>query len=220
MKCTSCSQQVKPIFVGDIDGTLGDYHAHFFSFVELWRGESSFGGNGLTQSAIWKRNYDGSTDLATFLGLTKVEYRKIKLAYRQGGMKRCMPQVPYAHRTMHSIKDLGYEIWIATTRPYNRLDNVDPDTQFWLANNDLPYDHLLYGEDKYEELVRQVDQERIVLVLEDLPEQFDRGKLLGLPMVQKGSRYNTSNTARRSPRVRDLEEVLPTLRRKAEQWAT
>lgn len=159
MKCTDCSTQIKPVVAVDIDGTLGDYYTHFHQFAQ-W-----YVGHGLPAM------YDGSIEYSDYLALDKELYRDIKLAYRQGGMKRSMPLYPSSAMFMEDLKDLGYEIWIATTRPYLRLDNIDPDTQFWLAHHDIQYDYMIYGEDKYKQLISRVESNRIVAVLDDLKEQ-------------------------------------------------
>jgi hypothetical protein len=52
-----------------------------------------------------------------------------------------------------------------------RLDNVDPDTRFWLDRHGIKYDGLLFDEDKYEVLAHTVDAERVIMVVDDLSEQ-------------------------------------------------
>ena len=90
------------------------------------------------------------------------------------------------------------EIWLATTRPWQRLDNVDPDTREWLRRNGIEIDGLLYGDDKYQQLIETVEQERIVACFEDLPEQMGIGDRLGLPMYQIYRPHNETAAARYS----------------------
>lgn len=159
MKCTDCGTDVKPIVAVDIDGTLGDYYKHFHAFAQNYVGHTL------------PERYDGSIEYSEYLGLDKQLYRDIKLAYRQGGLKRSMPLHFSAGIFMEDIRDMGFEIWIATTRPYLRLDNIDPDTQEWLDRKHITYDYLIYGEDKYKQLTSRVDESRIVAVIDDLKEQ-------------------------------------------------
>lgn len=161
MKCSACSKTVRPVVALDIDGTLGDYHNHFLQFARNW----------LPSPVL-------STDFSNNLGLDLHTYRQVKLAYRQGGMKRTMPMFSYADELTALLRDCGVEIWVTTTRPYNRLDNIDPDTQEWLRRNNIQWDYVLYDPDKYEELAKLVDVERVVAVLEDLPEQGERAARL------------------------------------------
>ena len=85
---------------------------------------------------------------------------------------------------------MGAEVWITTTRPYLRLDNVDPDTRHFLRRNRIQYDGLLYGEDKYKRLAKIVGADRIIMVLDDLPEMIEQARSIGLPTLMKAQPYN------------------------------
>lgn len=165
----------------DIDGTLGNYYDHFVLFAE----------NYLNQTL--PRDYDGGEEFSEYLGLEKRLYRDIKLAYRQGGMKRSMPVFSGADKFMRDLRDLGVEIWITTTRPWQRLDNVDPDTRHWLERNRMPYDRMVYDEDKYQQLVSLIDPLRVVLVVEDLLEQCRIASGLWLPVWQPERPFNDAS---------------------------
>jgi hypothetical protein len=106
-----------------------------------------------------------------FMGIDKRTYREVKLAYRQGGLKRTMPVYKGAAALTKAIQEAGAQVWICTTRPYLRLDNIDPDTREWLRRNNIQYNAVLFGEDKYEELARQVGH-RVVAIVDDLPEMI------------------------------------------------
>jgi len=159
----------KPVVAVDIDGTLGDYHAHFLWFAEQWLG--------LPMPSATEIN--PGLPLSEFMGVEHSVYRQCKLAYRQGGLKRFMPAYPYASELTHNIREAGAQVWICTSRPYLRLDNIDPDTREWLNRNGIQYDAVIFegvldGGDpmtKYGELVRQVGVDRIVAAVDDLPEQ-------------------------------------------------
>lgn len=88
------------------------------------------------------------------------------------------------------LKELGCEVWVATTRPYLRLDNVDPDTREWLRRNDIQYDYMIYGDDKYEQLSQLTQAGRVVGVLEDLPEQYETAERLGLHPILAVGHHN------------------------------
>jgi hypothetical protein len=192
----------------DIDGTLGDYHGHFWEFACSYLGRDL--------PANWPglpRNWED------YLGITQFTYREIKLAYRQGGMKRNMPVYDGASALTRKMRDWGCEVWITTTRPYNRLDSVDPDTREWLRRHDIHYDHLLYDDDKYGRLAELVDSERVLLVYEDLPSQCKRAsELFGFATVLM--RYNTHNSFERTKfdGTDNLYTLVPEFLRRLKEW--
>lgn len=156
----------------DIDGTLGDFHGHFLQFAEAWFGQ----------------RFRGPTDdnpglpLWEFMGVAHDRYRECKLAYRQGGMKRSMPAYAGVSRLTRHIHEAGAEVWLCTTRPYLRLDNIDPDTREWLDRNAVTYSALLFDTmhdkgSKYAELHRQA-ADRVCAIVDDLPEMIDAAREL------------------------------------------
>lgn len=187
-----------PLVSLDLDGTLGDYHAHFLQFAEKWFG----------REFPDPQTINPGLRLSEFMGIPHEDYRRCKLAFRQGGLKRWMPAYPGAREMTEEIRALGIDIWICTTRPFDRLDNVDPDTREWLRRNGIQYDGLLFGEDKYEELARQTHRRRAVLaVLEDLPELAEEARQMGFPVLLRDQPYNKHYE--KAPRVHNLSEVLP-----------
>jgi hypothetical protein len=157
----------KPVVAIDIDGTLGDYHGNFVAFARLYFDRTC---------DDWATPNPGMP-MWEWMGIEKRDYRDAKLAYRQGGWKRWMPAYHGAAALTEAIRSFGAEVWLCTTRPYLRLDNVDPDTREWLRRNEIQYDALLFDpvveeESKYHELIRQVGAERIAAVVEDLPEMM------------------------------------------------
>jgi hypothetical protein len=171
----------KPVIGLDIDGTLGDYHGHFLKFAEGWFGRRMPG----------PEEVNPGLPLYRFMRVTKRDYRECKLAYRQGGMKRTMPVYPGADSLTKMVRAAGAEIWLCTTRPWQRLDNIDPDTREWLRRNKVEYDYVLYGEDKYEELERQAGKERVIAIVDDLPEMiFEAAQLELGPRYLRNQPYN------------------------------
>src|SRR5512144_693665 len=113
----------KPVVALDIDGTLGDYHSNFLTFADLYFGTTGF------QVMLGLDN--PGLPLWEWMGISQRDYRDAKLAYRQGGWKRWMPCYPGAADFTDFIRKQGAEVWLCTTRPYLRLDYVDPDTRHW-----------------------------------------------------------------------------------------
>lgn len=191
MLCTDCNKPVKPVIAIDIDGTIANYHEHFLNFASQWFGRR------------FNNHYSGRESLAEYMKVDPQEYRQCKLAYRQGGMKRTMPMFNDAKGFMERICQMDAEVWITTTRPYLRLDNVDPDTREWLHRSKITYDGLIYDDDKYKKLLDIVGPDRVVGVVEDLPENFDRAEELGLHPIMVDRLHNHASPRR--PRLRLLQ---------------
>lgn len=169
----------RPLVALDIDGTLGDYHGHFLRFAEGWLGRA------MPDPAKINPGFP----LWEFMEVDRTTYRAIKLAYRQGGLKRSMPAYPHAAELTAAIRDTGAEVWICTTRPYQRHDSIDPDTQEWLRRNEIIWDSLLYDYvgrkySKYEELARQAGR-RVAMIVDDLPEALETIRHQRFPQLHR-----------------------------------
>lgn len=166
MKCSECGRRIKPVVAIDIDGTLAEYHEHLLSFFDKYFGRPM------------PRGWEGDGEWEHWLDLSRQDYQAAKLAFRQGGHKRWMPIRRFAREMCETIKLTGAEVWITTTRPYLRLDSVDPDTREWLNRHGIVYDHMMYDEYKYMELSKQVGTERVVAIVDDLPEQWAQAQTM------------------------------------------
>jgi len=206
----------KPVVALDIDGTLGDYHRHFLSFAQNWLG----------QPMPNPEDINPGLPLSVFMGVPHPIYRECKLAYRQGGLKRWMPVYPHAAELTRSIRDEDAEVWICTTRPYLRLDNIDPDTREWLGRNRIEYDAVIFeGVEteaglitKYEDLVRQVGIDRIVAAVDDLPEQTFNATINGIHKIYlRDQPYNRQEDVY-GERVYDLNNLWLRLRKDIAEW--
>lgn len=169
-----------PVVALDIDGTLADYYGHFHWFAELYLQKSV--------PVHWHRQFRG--EFSDALGLEKNLYRQIKLAYRQGGMKRSIKAFDGAGQAVRSLRKRGIAVWICTTRPWNRLDNIDPDTSFWIEHNLGRVDGVIYGEDKYLDLMDIVGKDRILGIIDDLPENVEKAEGLGLKWALAAGDHN------------------------------
>lgn len=202
----SCSTEDAPIVALDIDGTLGDYHSHFLWFAEQWTGKAMPAADDINPALPLHRH----------MRLSKATYRACKLAYRQGGLKRFMPCDPGARDLTVALRRAGARVWICTTRPYLRLDNIDPDTRHWLRRNGIQYDNVLFGHLKYRDLVRSVGKERVVGVLDDLDSMCEQAQVLGLPVLMRDRPYNQH--MQEIPRVRNLAAAEMQFVLKLDRW--
>lgn len=169
-----------PVVALDIDGNIGDYHGHFIRFAEQWTGRKLPDPYTVT----------GGIPLYKYLGMSRSTYRQCKLAYRQGGLKRSMPVYDGAADLTRYIRANGYQVWICTTRPYLRLDNIDPDTRHWLRRHGIQYDAVLFGDHKYRDLKAAVGPERVLMVVDDLPPMLQQANSIGMTTVLRRQPYN------------------------------
>src|SRR4051812_12198518 len=170
MRCSDCSHEIWPIVAIDIDGTLADYHEHFINFAVAWLGDEYHKPRGGLA-------YDGTEPhrewFTRVMGVDATTFRAIKLAFRQGGMKRTMPIYRESAETINAIRELGAEVWLTTTRPWERFDRVDPDTRHWLSQHGIEFDGLIYDDAKMQALADRVDPERVVAIVDDLYEVLE-----------------------------------------------
>lgn len=206
----------QPVVALDVDGVLADYHKTFLWFAEQWLGEKMPS----------PEEINPGLRLSTFMGVPHHVYRECKLAYRQGGIKRFMPAYPFADYLTSNIRHAGAQVWICTTRPYLRLDNIDPDTREFLRRNHIQYDAVIFegleqeegGIGKYWDLVRQVGHERIVAAVDDLPEQVAQAVDSGIRKVYIRDQPYNRDPSITAERVTNLEELWASLYIQIKYW--
>lgn len=170
-------EALRPVFGLDIDGTLGEYHEHFWRFACDWLG----------RDLLHPDHYRGGS-FAAHLGISKSTYRKIKLAYRRGGLKRSMPVRDGAPELARGLRKRGALVILCTTRPYLTLENIDEDTRHWAKRNKIEHDAIIWGEHKYRELARFGS--RVVAALDDEPALLNSAALAGIEPVKMKRPYN------------------------------
>lgn len=190
----------------DIDGTMGQWHQSITQFAELYLGKSLPPYEEMKQESLFKHWH-----------ISKATYRQVKLAFRQSGLKRSMPAYPNAAGLTRSLRREGADVWICTTRPYLRLDNIDPDTRTWLRRVRVQHDGVLYGEHKYRQLVRNVGADKVVGVLDDLPELCGQAFSVGVePLLVR--RPHNQHLRCDCPQVDSLFEAEELLLKRIGDW--
>lgn len=197
---------LRPVVGMDIDGTMALWHEHFLWFASQYLGREM------------PQQYAGSSTLPAHMGVSKAVYRAVKLAYRQSGLKRAVPMVPGAAEMAHQVRRAGAEFWVCTTRPYLRLDNIDPDTREWLKRNHIRYDGVLFGESKWRDLRQLVGSSRVIGVADDLQDQAARAGRANLPTYLVNRPYNKGWTPPGVERVNGLTALTNTLLGNIEKW--
>lgn len=214
---------VKPVVALDIDGTLLDYYPHFLRFAALY-----FGTWDPEEPTFY--DYDMRVPMHTYLRVSKASYRQCKLAYRRGQMKRSLsplpPPYPQANALTRQLRRWGCDVWLCTTRPYLSHDEVDDATRHNLRRNGVQYQGLIWGEHKYRELVRTVGGNRVIAVLDDLPEMCRQAEVLGLPVALALRPHNYKKYRELGPTaegwpwlaVEEHEDTLSWLRQRLDIW--
>jgi hypothetical protein len=212
MRCTDCRKEIKPVVAIDIDGTMGMYHQHFLQFASGYLNQRIK--NYYVANQPFKEwfctNYRCSVDV----------WHDVKLAYRQGGLKRTMPAYSIAKELCASILEADAELWVTTTRPYIRHDNIDPDTREWLRRHNIKYDYLIYDGDKYKKLAQLVGKERVCAVLDDLPEEIDDANNLFEPGVAifRQNSFNRAYNSQYAITANNLEMAWRMINDRIKKW--
>jgi len=210
VRCTECNREIKPVVAIDIDGTMGKYHAHFLVFASNYLNKR--------QMTHYVGNQPFKEWFCTNYNVTPEVWHDIKLAYRQGGLKRTMPVYSGAAELCNTVLREGAELWVTTTRPYIRHDNIDPDTRHWLARHRIRYDYLIYDGHKYKKLAQLVGADRVCAVFDDLEEELTEARTLfgeQTPIL----RMNEFNKATvHTPRATNLEMAGRLIRDRIRIW--
>lgn len=168
-----------PIVALDVDGVLADYHGHLHWFAELY-----------LQRKVpldWG-TANGEFDKA--MHLTKEEYRQIKLCYVHSGLRRAMPlKDSLASSLCREVRRSGCQLWLCASKPWKQTLPVDHDLMFWLDLHRIEADAILFGDNKYEQLVTAA-QAPIICAVDDLPEQVERAIGLDIPTALRDGDHN------------------------------
>lgn len=213
MKCSNCQREIRPVAAIDIDGTLGDWHKCFLQFAVGWLGLGP---------SVEVPPYDGVVPFRDWttetFGIDLTTFRQLKLAFRQGGIKRMMSMYPHADDLVNGLREHA-EVWLTTNRPHDRYDRIDPDTREWLRRHGIGFDGLLYSDHKMEELAERVGAERVCFVLDDLAGTLERAKDLfpGAGLVLRTNQYNSG--VRWMVRTGSLLDARAMATAHAQDWA-
>lgn len=122
-----------PCAIIDIDGVLASYPEGFYD----WCIENFFP----THS-----HHDFGR---LYKAMDILNREELKKKYRQSGAKRNLPLVPGACELLECIRRRSkLKIILLTNRPYAEFYRIYSDTLYWLSQNKLPFDGIIWGRDK------------------------------------------------------------------------
>jgi uncharacterized HAD superfamily protein len=183
----------------DIDGVLADYPRSFVEFVNSKLG------------TCYRVEDVRGYDVYSQLGLSPEIGQQLKDEYRQTGQKRYIPLCEGAKDFLQWLKSCGYAVVLLTSRPYEQYKRILPDTMEWLRDNDLPYDAILFAQDKMERLLKVFGTKRIEFFVDDVAKYANDIARLGVPCYLISRPYNLDATLHPGVcRVASLPEVIVT----------
>ena len=136
----------KNVVAIDIDGVLAQYPEGFMDFIREQTGMKFI--NFVQKGDL----YD---DLAPFFDGDYKAVKDLKHAYRSSGAKANLPMVEGASLALHDLRQMGYSIVLLSARPYKEYPRIFADTIEWLNKNDIPYDAILWDENKEDRIVKE-----------------------------------------------------------------
>lgn len=122
----------------DLDGVLCEYPGYWLKYL----------------NSQLSTDYRTLEDAKRFTDI--LTYEKIKSQYRQSGEEMNVPAIEGAKEFLEALKSNGYMIVILTSRPYKRYYRLFADTITWLKNNQMPYDSILFDEQKNMKILKEL----------------------------------------------------------------
>jgi len=133
-------------------------------------------------------------------------YKDLKFKYRESGIKERLEIRPGAKELTNMLKAWGYKIVILTSRPFEDHRNLQLQTIRWLNNNQIPFDQLINGKDKYVKVMSQIPH--LKFHLEDHRYYANLIGQWGYRVYLVDSEYNQGTLDENVMRINDLLEVL------------
>lgn len=129
----------------DIDGVLNDYPDCWLEYISLQK----------------NKRYQTIEEAKADLGPDT--YAEIKNSYRSSGYKSKLQVKAFASDFTKVLKDKGYRIIVATSRPFHSYPELEKLTFDWLVNNNILFDSLQRKNDQllvnYPQVAFHVDDE-------------------------------------------------------------
>jgi len=95
------------------------------------------------------------------------ELEALKEKFYRGGGFRDLPALPGAQKAMSTLRERGFKVGIITARPHHQYKRVYADTIFWLKEQAIHHDLLLFNKDKAEAIYEHIFPARPQWFVED-----------------------------------------------------
>lgn len=191
----------------DIDGILADYPRSLVDFMNTKECRDLV--DGLSKHIVFSHEAVKSYDIFADFGIDRETAKQVKHYYRETGYKRYIPVYSDAKRFLTTLRDKGYVIALVTSRPYKEYNRIFADTMTWLENNELPYDVVLWAEDKGTKLVEEFGKDNIEFFIDDVAEYANSVADRGIRTYLMDKTYNRASELNQAiTRVNSLSEVI------------
>lgn len=191
----------------DIDGVLADYPRSFVDFINEQTGRH-IDSHSITEYGI-------AEQLVKDFGMNKQEVAMLKHLYRDSGQKRFIPVIEGARQFLDELKYMGYIVVLLTSRPVKEYKRIFADTQYWLANDKLHYDAILFDDAKGERLFKEFGKDKVEFFVDDVASFANGISSNGIKCYLLNKSYNKNiQIGENVIRVDNLEQILEQERRK------
>lgn len=133
-------------------------------------------------------------------------YRDLKFKYRDCGIKEHLKIRPGAGEMIHQLKAWGFKIVMLTARPFDDHPTLQSQTIRWLQTNQIPFDRLIWGKDKYVKVMTEMPH--LTFHVEDHRYYANLIAKWGYRVYLVDNEYNQGVIHENIIRIRDLMEVL------------
>lgn len=133
-------------------------------------------------------------------------YKTMKWQYRESGIKAKLEIRAGAKAVMDELQRRGYKILILTSRPFKKHKTLFKQTTSWLDQHQIPYDGIIFGDEKYVEVLTQVPHLRFLV--DDHHYYAQSVAQWGYDTFLLNTPYNQAPVLEKVHRIDKLEEIL------------
>jgi uncharacterized protein YktA (UPF0223 family) len=190
------------VAVFDIDGVIADYDTAFIEYVKTNYGY------GVSEKNIYESDkVRESYNYSDYFGVSKLEIDEINTMFIKDSKFRNIPVFNDAVLFIRLLKNLGIKIVLLTARESSVHSRIEYDTLYWLVNNDIPFDKIIYDKDKSDAIIRFVYPASPLFIVEDRDKHAVELSHLGhiIYLIEKD--YNKKFDCSNYSNIRRIKEI-------------
>jgi FMN phosphatase YigB (HAD superfamily) len=184
------------VMLFDIDNTLGDYSGAYTKFLE--------NEIGLERKVFNCENYSFYEQF----GITRQLEEKYNSYFIQSGGFRNLPVYEGVVELLDFTASLGIKNILITARPSWIYKRIFTDTYYWLDENKLKYDLVLWDKDKADAIINRVFPANVLYMVEDRDKHCFEVANTGVDVLLLDKSYNKAvQDSERIKRINSLDEI-------------